>query len=150
MQMDAGFTIGELAKEVGIPTSTIRYYERCKLVSPDGRTAGNYRIYGEAALERVRFIRAAQSTGFSLTDVAELLALRDGTNVPCKAVQNLIENRLTETKKRMEDLNRTEAVLKSCLNLCRKARRKNACKVLDGFKSRSASPTTRSTRRARS
>ncbi len=145
--MDAGFTIGELAKEVGIPTSTIRYYERCGLVSPDGRTTGNYRIYGASALERIRFIRAAQGSGFSLTDVAELLALGDGTSAPCKAVQNLIENRLAETKKRMEDLIRTEAVLKSCLKLCRKPQGKNTCKVLDGLKSRSASPASRNRRR---
>lgn len=148
--MDEGFTIGELAKEVGIPTSTIRYYERFGLLSPDGRTASNYRIYGELALDRVRFIRAAQSTGFSLTDVVELLALRDGTNAPCKSVQSLIENRLTDITKRMEDLIRTEAVLKSCLKICRKSQRKSACKVLDGLKSRSSSPTAKNRRRSRS
>ena len=148
--MDVGITIGELAKEVGTPTSTIRYYERCGLVSPDGRTAGNYRVYGEPALERIRFIRAAQRSGFSLTDVAELLALRDGTDAPCNAVQELIENRLTKTKERMEDLIRTEMVLKSCLKICRSSRRKNACKVLDGLKSRSGSPTSKNRRRSRS
>lgn len=76
--MATEYTIGELAEEVGVPTSTLRYYERSGLVSPDGRTSGNYRIYGAAAVERVRFIRAAQATGFTLEDIARLLDFKDG------------------------------------------------------------------------
>jgi len=48
--MDTTYTIGQLARAAGVPTSTVRYYERIELLQPAGRTAGNYRLYGEDAL----------------------------------------------------------------------------------------------------
>lgn len=70
--MNMTYTIGQLARAVGVPTSTVRYYERIGLLQPDGRTAGNYRLYGKEALECLRFIRAAQATGFTLEDITHL------------------------------------------------------------------------------
>jgi DNA-binding transcriptional MerR regulator len=78
------FTIGELAKAAGVPTSTIRYYERANLLRPSGRTASNYRLYSAEDLERLCFIRAAQSTGFTLEHVVKLLR-----PAPCGKVQGL-------------------------------------------------------------
>ena len=53
------YTIGRLAAAAGVPASTVRYYEREGILTPDERTAGNYRQYGERALERLRFSRPA-------------------------------------------------------------------------------------------
>src|SRR5215813_5732090 len=89
------YTIGQLARAAGVPTSTVRYYERIGLLHPDARTAGNYRLYGEDALECLRFIRAAQRTGFTLEDITALLQLRDVTPELCQEVQVLIEARLS-------------------------------------------------------
>ena len=52
MGMDACYTIGQLAKTAGVPTSTVRYYERRGLLTSEARSRGNYRLYGPAALER--------------------------------------------------------------------------------------------------
>ena len=82
-------TIGELAGAGGVPTSTIRYYERERLLQPSSRSPSNYRLYSAADLERLRFIRAAQATGFTLHDVSKLLR-----PAPCGSVQRLIEERL--------------------------------------------------------
>lgn len=68
----AGHTIGRLAGVAGVPVSTVRYYERAGLLRPEARTGGNYRFYGPASLARLRFIRAAQATGFGLKDIQEL------------------------------------------------------------------------------
>ena len=70
-------TIGELARAANVPTSTIRFYERRGLLDPDARTQSNYRTYSARAAERLKFIRSAQATGFSLEDVADLLKLTD-------------------------------------------------------------------------
>ena len=59
--MDSHYTIGQLAGAVSVPTSTVRYYERCGLVEAERRTESNYRVYGEPALERMRFILAAKA-----------------------------------------------------------------------------------------
>ena len=70
--MGTFYTIGQLAKEANVPTSTVRYYERVGHLQPDGRSSGNYRVYSPAALKRLRFIRAAQATGFTLDDITTL------------------------------------------------------------------------------
>ena len=125
------FTIGQLAKEANVPTSTVRYYERVGLLQPDGRSSGNYRVYGPAALKRLRFIRAAQATGFTLDDVTALLSFRDGTTAPCNEVQTLIEERLADTEQRLADLQHVQSVLTSSLKQCRRGARSGRCRVMD-------------------
>lgn len=130
--MTKGYTIGQLAGAAGVPTTTVRYYERRGLLRPSARTgSGQYRVYSEAELERLRFIRAAQASGFVLVDIATLLALRDGETAPCKEVQNLIEARLEDVARRATDLERVERVLKSSLRMCRQHERTGRCEVID-------------------
>lgn len=128
--MEHQLTIGELARAANVPTSTVRYYERVGLLEPAGRTDGNYRVYGEAALERLQFIRAAQATGFTLDDITSLLPLHAGAPSACKKVQALIRERLAELGKRMDDLRRVERVLKSALVECQKAETSGHCETL--------------------
>ncbi len=125
------FTIGQLAAEAGVQTSTLRYYERANLLEPDGRTEGNYRFYSADALERVRFIRVAQAAGFRLDDIATLLNVRDGVTAPCRDVEHLIEHRLAEVRKRLKDLREVDRHLKGFLAVCRESGGKNHCEVLD-------------------
>jgi len=117
--MKTPYTIGQLARATGVPTSTVRYYERIGLLRPHGRTPGNYRVYGEEALERVRFIRAAQAMGFRLVHIAVLFHLRDGTTAGCQAVQALLEQRLSDVEQRMADVRHVQSVLKAALERCR-------------------------------
>jgi DNA-binding transcriptional MerR regulator len=112
------YTIGTLAAAAHVPTSTIRYYEREKLLAPDFRTAGNYRAYDEATLERLRFIKAAQATGFSLDDVREMLSLTDSEQPPCREVTALLEKRLADVKKRLANLRRVQRTLSRTLKTC--------------------------------
>jgi MerR family mercuric resistance operon transcriptional regulator len=114
----SSYTIGQLAKAVGVPTSTLRYYERSGLLKPDFRTEGNYRAYSPQALERLRFIRAAQATGFSLHDVEEMLQLTYSTEPPCKEVVTLMKNRLADLRGRMKELRQVENALAKALATC--------------------------------
>ena len=125
------YTIGQLAIAAGLPTSTLRYYERAGLLKPTGRSEGNYRLYGEEALERLRFIRAAQATGFTLDDVTWMLGHRHASAASCREVQGLIEDRLLEIKLRMEDLRHVERVLRSALDACRKTEAPGHCELID-------------------
>ena len=128
--MNEPFTIGRLAKAAGVPVSTVRYYERIGLLKPSGRTYSNYRYYGRRALEHLRFIRAAQSTGFALDDIAHLLEIRTGGVEPCREVRDLIETRLGDVERRLKDLARVKKVLKASLKRCHDAEAEGSCEVL--------------------
>ena len=79
--MASPYTIGQLARAAGLPTSTLRYYERAGLLEPTGRSEGNYRLYGEEALERLRFIRAAQATGLNRASIPRRRVLAGAVTV---------------------------------------------------------------------
>ncbi len=123
-----------------MPRSTLRYYERSGLMAPTGRTDGNYRYYDTEALERLRFIRAAQAAGFTLTDVSDLLDLRDGSRAPCPEVETLIEKRLTEITAKRKELCSLEEVLRTSLQLCRATLNKSHCDVIETLSGDSADP----------
>ena len=123
-------TIGVLAREAGIPVSTLRYYEREGLIRPSERSDGNYRLYGPADLDRLRFIRAAQAVGFTIIDIKTLLEYRDGVIAPCKEVSVLIEERLEHIRQRMKEFRHIQRVLDSYLTECHQARQNADCHVL--------------------
>lgn len=118
--MSGGFTIGQLARAAGVPISTVRYYERVGLLTPDARTPANYRAYSAKAAERLRFIRSAQASGFALSDIREMLDLAHSDDPPCEQVTALIDRRLIEIRQRLRDLKRVERTLaKAAATCCR-------------------------------
>ena len=133
------YTIGQLASAVRIPTSTIRFYERTGLFKPDARTGGNYRAYGERALDRLRFIRSAQATGFSLEDIRELLSLTHSDGPPCDEVLTLTQKRLAEVRGRLKELRHVEKVLAKSLNECCTGRSPDLCDEIVRLKGRETS-----------
>ena len=111
--------IGELSRRTGVPTKTVRYYEDVGLLPPAERKQSGYRIYDEAAIARLRFIRAAQSVGFSLGEIRETLAFRDRGQLPCGHVTALIERHAADLAERIAAL---EAMRRDLERLARKAR----------------------------
>ena len=106
--------------------STLRYYERKRLLRPTARSASNYRLYSGDDLERLRFIRAAQATGFTLKDVTKLLR-----PAPCGSVQELIEERLQHVTMRMKELRHVQRVLRASLETCKEHETSGRCHVVD-------------------
>jgi len=96
--------IGELAHEVTITTEAVRYYEKIGLLAAPTRTASGYRDYDQVALQRLKFIRTAQTVGFTLGEIAEILELRDNGHTPCDHVRQLISKHTTELQQRINDL----------------------------------------------
>src|SRR4051794_41528072 len=88
--------VGELADAVGVRADTIRYYERAGLLPPPGRTASGYRAYDAGAVDRLRFIQGAQRLGLRLSDIRDLLAVRDTGTCPCEPAGELLRRRLGE------------------------------------------------------
>lgn len=96
--------IGQLAARAGTSVKTIRYYDRVDMLRPERRSEAGYRLYGEDALDRYRFVRAAQAVGLSLGEIREVLALRDHGETPCGFVIDLIWRRADELDARIAEL----------------------------------------------
>jgi len=73
--MSESMTIGEAAAASGVPPKTIRFYEEAGIIKPPRRRANRYRAYSTSDVETLRFIHHARALGFSLKDIASLLAL---------------------------------------------------------------------------
>lgn len=105
--------ISELAETVGIPTSTVRYYERIGLLPGPGRTTSGYRDYDDDAASRLLFVTRARRMGLSCEQVASLVGIWDGSN--CEAasrrVTELIEEKQQEIREQIRELRRFGAEL---------------------------------------
>ncbi len=96
--------IGELAGRAGTSVKTIRYYDRIGVLHPSERSNSGYRLYDEHALERFRFVRAAQAVGLRLGEIRQIIALRDRGEAPCDFVADLIRRRASELDARIVEL----------------------------------------------
>jgi DNA-binding transcriptional MerR regulator len=103
--------IGELARQSGVPATALRYYEQLGLLPEPGRTESGYRLYGEGAVDRLAFIRAAQAVGLTLAEVRQVLGVRDAGEAPCRVVTDLIDHRHAEVKTKITELRRLEREL---------------------------------------
>jgi DNA-binding transcriptional MerR regulator len=88
--------VGELADAVGVTADTVRYYERAGLLPPPSRAPSGYRAYHVGAVDRLRFIQGAQRLGLRLSDIRDLLAVRDTGTCPCEPAEDLLTRRLAE------------------------------------------------------
>jgi MerR family transcriptional regulator, copper efflux regulator len=80
--------IGEVASQSGIPVKTIRYYEEIGLLTPETtRSASGYRLFNPTALNRLAFIKWAQSLGLSLREIQDILEVHDSGQLPCGTVK---------------------------------------------------------------
>ena len=111
--------IGELARRGGVPPRTIRYYERLGVLSPALRTVAGYRDYAADAVDGLAFVRACKSIGFTLHEIAELVAAKEGQESPCAQLIDLVERRAEEVERRILDLSRARLEL---LSLAARAR----------------------------
>ncbi|MET9213546.1 MULTISPECIES: MerR family transcriptional regulator [unclassified Nocardia] len=97
--MTPGLRTNELAAAAGVNAQTLRYYERRGLLAEPDRSLGGHRMYPEQAVTVLRVIKAAQRLGFTLDEVAELLAAtqlgtrrrRADTGLQARAAQKLAE-----------------------------------------------------------
>jgi DNA-binding transcriptional MerR regulator len=96
--------IGELGGRCGVSAKTIRYYESIGLLDEPQRTATGYREYDDFAVERLRFIRDAQSTGLSLAEIASVLELKSAGERSCAHTMALIDAHLASIDSQLEQL----------------------------------------------
>lgn len=128
--MAAQLTIGQLARIVGVNIQTIRYYERLNLLAPSARRPSGYRRYSHEEERRLRFIKNAQALGFTLREIAELLALRVGSTARCGDVQKKARAKLVQVASKVDDLQALARALNRLIRACRVGQPTGHCPIL--------------------
>jgi DNA-binding transcriptional MerR regulator len=101
-----------------VGVETVRFYERQGLVPRPPRPRAGYRSYPEEAVRQIRFIRNAQGLGFTLQEIAELLALRVTKGTSCAAVRSRATAKLGDVRRRLADLDGIRAALEKLVSTC--------------------------------
>ena len=132
----AGFhNIGEAAKATGVSAKMIRDYEKLGLIPAADRSFAGYRLYADADLHRLRFIRRARGLGFSMKQVAELMALWNDRERPSAKVKQLAMDHVGELDARIAQLQAMQRTLRSLASGCHGDARPQ-CPILDDLAAR--------------
>ncbi len=123
--------IGALAQRAGVGVQTVRYYERNGLLVPHARLASGYRQYGELELSRLRFIRRAQTLGFTLKEVRQLLALSAQRDV--SRVKRSAQAKLADVEARIAALQKIRDGLAELIKACPGHGRAADCPILQAL-----------------
>jgi MerR family mercuric resistance operon transcriptional regulator len=124
-------TIGQLAQAASVNVETVRYYHRRGLLPQPLRPMGGIRRYSSDALTRLRFIRRAQSLGFTLDEIEALLSLQDGQT--CSDARAIGEHKLTDVRQRIRDLRTLEDALEMLVQRCSSSQGKVACPLIEAL-----------------
>ena len=124
------FTIGHAARAAGSKVQTIRYYEQIGLLPEAERSAGNQRLYGNKALDRLAFIRHARDLGFTLEAIRDLLSLSDKPDQSCAAADAIARAQLAEVESRLARLTALKTELERMVVQCAGGRIAN-CRVIE-------------------
>jgi MerR family mercuric resistance operon transcriptional regulator len=123
-------TIGKLAKQTEVSIETIRHYQRIGLLTEPSKPDGGYRAYSADAIAQIRFIKRAQQAGFTLKEIATLLAL-DGAH--CADVRQLAEQKYQQIDQKIRDLTALRQTLVNLVNDCQQTAPAARCAILDAF-----------------
>ncbi|WP_296249194.1 Cd(II)/Pb(II)-responsive transcriptional regulator [Pseudomonas sp. UBA4194] len=122
--------IGELAKTTDCQVETIRYYEREHLLPPPARSDGNYRLYTQAHVERLTFIRNCRILDMTLDEIRSLLTLRDSPEDQCQSVNDLIDEHIHHVKARIDGLVALQEQLVQLRKKCHGGNNDEHCAIL--------------------
>lgn len=123
--------IGDAARAAGVGVETIRYYERRGLIARPARPVrGGARSYSKEAIARIRFIREAQSIGFSLREIKELASLELDPDADCGEVKARAKAKLDEVNRKIAGLGAMRMKLEQVLVACPGRGRLDQCAIL--------------------
>lgn len=109
--------IGEAAAKSGLPVKTIRYYDDIGLLTPTvERSESGYRLFLPQVIDRLVFIKRAQSLGLSLEEVKEILAVHDRGSLPCDTVKGQIQDKIAQITVQIEQLTTLRSELQTVLS----------------------------------
>ncbi len=124
--------IGTVADKTGISAKAIRYYESIGLIAAAERTDSGYRVYGDHDVQTLRFIQRARGLGFSVGEVADLLALWRDSERRSAQVKALAANHVAEIDRKIAGLRGMRETLTYLMERCHGDDRPE-CPILDAL-----------------
>ncbi len=104
IKLGSSLKIGEVSKLSGIGIEALRFYERIGILGKPSRTASGYRFYNQDVLDRLAFIKKAQTLGFSLDEIRLIIAESKAGECPCEEVCGIVRERLGKLDEHLRDL----------------------------------------------
>ena len=115
----------------GVSADAVRYYEKEGLLSPTRKTEAGYRLYDADAVRRLHFIKQAQQCGFSLTEIRELLTLKNSDAACCKDVRSVAIVKKLQLEHKIKSLQVMSQALSELITICnRESRPLDECPIL--------------------
>jgi len=118
MEMVTMMNIGDAAKASGVSAKMIRHYETVGLFPEPNRTESGYRQYSDRDVHTLRFIRRARDLGFSLEQIAKLVALWQNRRRPSRQVKALAEAHIRELEQKLHEIESMKATLEHLVHCC--------------------------------
>lgn len=126
--------IGEAAKASGVTAKMIRHYEAIGLLPPARRTEAGYRLYGEQDVRMLQFIHRGRALGFSLEQIANLLALWRDKGRASADVRRLAREHIGELERKIGEMEAMRRTLETLAHSCHGDQRSD-CPILDDLAS---------------
>lgn len=126
----APMNIGEAAKQAQVSAKMVRHYESLGLLPAVGRTEAGYRQYTEQQVHTLRFIKRARDLGFSMAEIAELVALWQDKTRPSRRVKHIAAVHVAELDQRITELTAMRRTLQHLVECCNGDHRPD-CPILD-------------------
>jgi len=124
------YNIGEASSATGVSAKMIRHYEGAGLIPKVGRTFAGYRLYAEADLHRLRFIKRSRALGFSMKQIQALLALWSDKHRASAQVKRLAQAHAAELGEKISEMQAMQRTLLELSRHCRGNQRPD-CPILD-------------------
>ena len=107
--------VSELGRRAQVSPEIIRYYTRIGLLKPSRDPENGYRIFSDADLKRIHFIRRSKRLGYTLAEIAEILRVSSKGKSPCPKVREIIQRRIKENRNELEELTALQARMENAL-----------------------------------
>jgi Cd(II)/Pb(II)-responsive transcriptional regulator len=142
--MSADMKIGALAEAASCTVETVRYYERAGLLQVPARSSGNYRLYGAAHVDRLRFIRNCRALDMTHDEIRALLTCREDPEQQCDEVNALLDDHIGHVARRIRELRALERELKELRSQCQTVRPVRDCAIMHSLGSHAGRAATSS------
>jgi len=108
-------TVAKLAQQTQVSSDTIRYYVRVGLLTPGRKKENNFHIFSAGDAKLLKFIHQAKQLGYTLKEIRQIIDQSESGNSPCPIVREIIQSRIADTRRKLEELRALQQRMEAAL-----------------------------------